>query len=570
VDRAQTILDRGSGGACAASAKRRYVEQSASAGYPSAPGLAAVAHVTLIRPALVSTPGSFSAIIAPPLGLAYVAGALEKAGHNLTVIDALGDACNARRPAAYPGLVAYGLSNDEIVERIPPTTQGVGLSVMFSQQWPHVEALARAIRAHLPNVPIFVGGEHATATWTYLLEHCPEVTVCVLGEGEMAAVDLADWIDGKRQLEEIPGIAFRQDDRPYRSAARPRVRQPETLPRPAWHLFPMEEYLSRGLGHGVNRGRSIPMLATRGCPFQCTFCSSPSMWTTRYVVRPVEDVVDEIESYIDHYAITNVDFEDLTAFIKREWILAFCRELERRGVRITFQLPSGTRSEALDREVLEALHRTGCRNIVYAPESGSERTLERIKKRVHLDRMIDSMRAAMDVGIVTKVNVIIGFPFEQRADIFATLRFCLRLAWLGVEDVPLYPFCPYPGSAIYADLRARNLVPEMSNAYFASLSFMDLMHVPSVCDGITGKELAFYRSVGMALFIVVGYVRRPSRGLRTIRNLAQGRQESSVEQRLDQLLVRPLRRALARWKKPGPRTQPVSTSSAPPGFLAQK
>src|SRR5690242_509735 len=204
-----------------------------------------MAHLTLIRPPLVATRGSYSVTIAPPLGLAYVAAALEEAGHALAVIDALGEAPESYRGAAYPGLMAYGLSIDEIVERIPPGTQGIGLSVMFSQQWPHVEALARAIRSRFPQVPIFVGGEHATASWKYLLAHCPEVTICVLGEGELSAVDIAEWIDGKRSIDEVSGIALRKDGVPQRNQARARVRSPETLPRPAWQLFPMEEYLAR-------------------------------------------------------------------------------------------------------------------------------------------------------------------------------------------------------------------------------------------------------------------------------------------------------------------------------------
>jgi anaerobic magnesium-protoporphyrin IX monomethyl ester cyclase len=515
-----------------------------------------VAHVTLIRPPLVSAPRSYSAIIAPPLGLAYVAAALESAGHRLCAIDALGEAPEARGPAAHPGLVAYGLTIEEIVARIPAETQGVGISVMFSQQWPHVEALVRAIHARRGDVPIFVGGEHATATWEYLLAHCPEVTICALGEGEHAAVDIADWLDGKARLEDIPGIARREDGHPMRNPDRPRERRPETLPPPAWHLFPMEEYLARGLGHGVNRGRSIPMLATRGCPFQCTFCSSPAMWTTRYVVRPVADVVDEIESYIERYAITNVDFEDLTAFIKRDWILAFCRELARRGIRITYQLPSGTRSEALDREVLEALYATGCRNLTYAPESGSVRTLVRIKKKVHLDSMLDSMRAAVDLGIVTKVNMIIGFPFEERRDVFDTIRLCLRMAWIGVEDIPLFPFIPYPGSAIHDDLRARGAAPPMDNEFFAALGFSNMKAIRSSCEHLSERELTFYRTVGMILFIVVSYARHPRRLVRTAKNLVRARKESAVEERLDQVLLQPIRRMLRRTRT----HRPVATA----------
>jgi hypothetical protein len=95
----------------------------------------------------VSAPRSYSVIIAPPLGLAYVAAALEQAGHRLAVIDALGDAPDASGSAAHPGLVAYGLAIDEIVARIPAETQGIGLSVMFSQQWPHSTTTSRPAAA---------------------------------------------------------------------------------------------------------------------------------------------------------------------------------------------------------------------------------------------------------------------------------------------------------------------------------------------------------------------------------------------------------------------------------------
>ena len=474
----------------------------------------------------------------PPLGPAYVAAALEQAGHRVSVIDALGEALSSRYPAAHPALVAYGLTIPEIVRRIPADTQGVGLSVMFSQLWPHVEAIVQAIRRRFPVVPIFVGGEHATATWSYLLEHCPEVTLCVLGEGELTAVAVAEWIDGRRRIEDVGGIARRVDGKPHLNEARTRVGQPEQLPRPAWHLFPLESYLSRGLGHGVNRGRSIPMLATRGCPFQCTFCSSPAMWTTRYATRPPADVVDEIQSHVARYGISNVDFEDLTAIIKRSWILEFCRELERRNVRITYQLPSGTRSEALDRGVLEALSRTGCRNITYAPESGSTRTLDRIKKRVHLDRMLESMRIAAELGMVVKVNMIIGFPFEERRDIWATLRFCMELAKAGVDDIPLYTFVPYPGTELYDEMRREGLVAEMNNDYFASLGFMDVSQTPSFCKGIGSAELNFYRTGGMMAAAALAYAAHPSRMLRTFRNLARGTSESSVELQLSGFLRR--------------------------------
>jgi radical SAM superfamily enzyme YgiQ (UPF0313 family) len=501
-----------------------------------------VAHITLIRAPFVTSTYTFSTVLEPPLGLAYVAAALEDSGHRVALIDSVGEALDQRQPAAHPGLIAYGLSIQEILERIPDDTQAIGVSVMFSQQWPHAEALVRAIHARCPDTPIFIGGEHATVTWEYLLARCPEITACVLGEGELTAVELAAWVDGKFPLESVAGIAFRDGGTPRKSVVRTRVNELATLPWPAWHLVPLEAYFSRGMYQGVNRGRSMPILATRGCPFRCTFCSSPEMWTTRYVVRPVEELVDEIESYVKTHEISNVDFEDLTAFIKRDWILALCAEIERRQLRITYQLPGGTRSEALDREVLEALYRTGCRNITYAPESGSTRTLKRIKKKVRLDRMLDSMKAAVAVGMVVKLNMIIGFPFETRRDIFATLRFCLKLARLGVEDIPIYLFSPYPGTELYDDLRRDGILPEMSNEYFAGLTYNDVSRGTRLCAAVGPVEIELYRIFGMVASLAIAYAMHPSRVLRTVRNVFRGAEESMVERRLRKLLRRRPRR----------------------------
>jgi len=311
-------------------------------------------------------------------------------------------------------------------------------------------------------------------------------------------------------------------------------------------LFPLEQYLANGYAHGVNRGRSIPMLATRGCPYQCTFCSSPDMWTTRYYMREPAAVVDEISDYVERYHIANVDFEDLTAFIEREWILDFCAEIERRGLRITFQLPSGTRSEALDDEVLSALYRSGCRNLTYAPESGSPEILRAIKKKAHPARVLASMRIAKRVGVNVKANLMIGFPDETRRDLFRTLRFGLRAAWMGVDDIPLFPFSPYPGNRIYDDLRADGTLPPPDDAYFARLGYMDVTLMSSVCRHIGTLELNVYRILGMATFYALGYVRHPSRLLRTFRNVAAGSSESVLEQRLVEYKERWKRRRAAR------------------------
>ena len=109
-----------------------------SAGHSSQPSSRRPVRITLIRPPAVASLHAYSIAVVPPLGPAYIAAALESAGHQVTVIDALGEAPLARHPSAHPRLVAHGLTIAEIVARIPPDVQGIGVSVMFSQQWPHV------------------------------------------------------------------------------------------------------------------------------------------------------------------------------------------------------------------------------------------------------------------------------------------------------------------------------------------------------------------------------------------------------------------------------------------------
>ncbi len=262
-------------------------------------------------------------------------------------------------------------------------------------------------------MPIVLGGEHATAVPELCLEDAPALLACAVGEGEDTVVELLEACVGRRDLAGVAGIVYRAADGPRRTADRARIRDVDRIPLPRWDLTPIERYLDGGLSFGVDRGRTMPLFATRGCPYRCTFCSSPRMWTTRYTTRAPALVVDEIEEYVRRYRVENIDFYDLTSIVKPDWILEFCRLLDARGLRITWQLPSGTRSEALDEPVLRAMYRSGCRNVSYAPESGSERTLEAIKKKVKLDHIEQSMRTAVRIGLNVKANILIGFPDEQ-------------------------------------------------------------------------------------------------------------------------------------------------------------
>ncbi len=502
------------------------------------------AHITLVRAPLISRVGSLNNEVVPALGCAYLAAYVRKFGYETELVDGAALALNQVHPfPGFPGYQLQGVPLAELVARVPSHTQVIGVSCMFSAEWVVVREMIYALRQRFPDALLVGGGEHFSALPEYSLRDCPALDVIVRGEGEHTFYELleayaaGDW-------REVRGLVYLDAEGELReNTAQPRIRDAESLPWPYWPPGYLEAFWEAGKSYGVRTGRDMPMLATRGCPYQCTFCSSPTMWTTRYVMRDVDDIVAEIAHYIERYRITSIQLYDLTAFVRKSFTLAFCKKLEAEGIKIRWSLPSGTRSEALDDETLHWLKRTGCEYLAYAPESGSPRTLEIIKKRVHLDRMVTSIRSARREGIVLRTNLIIGFPHETRRDILDTLFFGLRMAVLGVDEVPYYLFSAYPGTAIFRDLVERGELT-LSDTYFMELvsfngKFSDLWPRGVVNPHVSPLELASLRLLFMLANYGLGYAMRPVRVGRTLRNLATGSDAATVlENRLQDALQR--------------------------------
>ena len=495
-------------------------------------------HITLLRPSMVQSPHAWIAAFTPPLGLAYLASSLRAAGHTVEAIDAIAE--GLEQYLEEDGYTFQGLSIEETIDRLDPATDLIGVSCMFTQDWPWLRRVLRAIRQRFPSTTIVIGGEHVTACPEFCLRDCPEIDYCVLGEGEATLVELAANLGDGGACDRVPGLAMLRDGEFVRSVPRERIREVDKIPWPAWDLFPVEKYLTSDNGHGVHLGRSMPILATRGCPYKCTFCSNPVMYGNLWMPREPADVLDEIEHYLHTYGAENIDFYDLTMIVRKSWILEFCRLIDERGLKFTWQLPTGTRSEVVDDEVSAALYRTGCRHIVYAPESGSAETLRDIKKQVDLAKVTASMRMALRNRLAIKCNLIIGFPHETRRQLWQTLRFYWRLAVLGVDVSAIYLFSPYPGSDLYNELRADGTIGAMDDDYFRSLAaFADAVNAASYSKHMSSRELFWYRTVGMLVFAVLCFGLHPGRLFRLCKNLLWGqRHETMLETRLAAMIKR--------------------------------
>jgi anaerobic magnesium-protoporphyrin IX monomethyl ester cyclase len=482
--------------------------------------------------ALVNPPGikTFSGLQMhtpnPPLGLAYIAAAVREAGFPYRVIDATGEALDAVSP--YPDrddFMVQGLTLAETVGRIPADADVIGVSCMFSTLWPLTHRVADAIRARFPRALLVLGGEHGTAVPEHVLATSP-FDVVVLGEGEETFVELLRARAAGRPLGEVKGLAYREHGRVLTTGLSGRRRDVDAIPLPDWDSFPIREYIDRHQTNGINLGRSMPILGTRGCPFQCTFCSNPAMWTQRWIARNPGRLADEMELYQRKFAVTNFDFQDLTAIVKRQWIVDFCRELIGRGLSITWQMPSGTRAEVFDDEVADLLYRSGCRALAFAPESGSPQILKVVKKQVDLDHMLTAMRAAVRRGLKLSCFIVIGFPDDTPATLRQTLSLIRRMAVLGVYDVAVSKFVPYPGSELFRRLQREGKL-ELDDEFFVSPMDFYTAKAPSYADAVSTRRLYWTMLWLFVNFYVLSFALRPWRVVRALgRALLTGREET--------------------------------------------
>lgn len=492
--------------------------------------------VALVAPPTITAPKTLSFYGAvPPLGLAYVAAAAEQAGHKVEVVDATGEGLERLRPwsTGVGEMVLQGLDTPEILERFEGP-EVLGISHLFLHQSDWLRGFVAAARRRWPEVLIVLGGENATAHAGAWMAR-GEVDCCVLGEGEqtfealLAAVaelpEEASRTQRSTAIASLPGLWGSAGKGP----ASPRNRNLDTVAEPAWHHFPVEAYLAAGKSGGVDRGPSMPVLTSRGCPFRCTFCSAPTMWGTRYERRSVRAVVDEIEGLQDRYGIRNVDLNDLTAMLTKDWILELCEEVEARGLNVTLQLPSGTRSEAIDEEAAEAMFRAGVRNFTYAPESGSEEVLRRIKKRVKLPSLRRSLRGAISAGLQTHASIIIGFPGERWQDLWQSWKLSQALADDGLHTLSVMVFAPYPGSALYEELRKSGRLIEDEAWYYGAL-LRSAGGGRSHHDFLDARALGGIQLAMLLTFFARQYLQRPERLLSIAGNLAKGEQRNVMDQ----------------------------------------
>ncbi|RIK94726.1 MAG: B12-binding domain-containing radical SAM protein [Proteobacteria bacterium] len=355
--------------------------------------------------------------------LPYVAAALRADGHEVEILDLL----LARTTPA---------KIERRMERFRP--QAVGITSVTLNH--HIaEGIAAVVRKCDERVPIVMGGPHVSFEIEGSFQRLPALDFVAIGEGEHTMRELVGALEGRMDLRDVRGLAGidRAAGRVWKTAPRPLEDDLDTLPNPARDLVPLARYLAFDSHASV--------VTSRGCPYECIFCSAPA-WTGRKVrYRDPAQCVDEIEE-LARLGFTEITIEDDLFTLYRKHFLAVCGELERRATGIRWNAFS--RVDTITPEIVETMARAGCQAICFGVESGNQEVLDLVKKNSNLDKVKQAMRMTQDAGISALASFIIGLPGETEQTLRKTVEFAEELK---NEFGSLYGFhilSPFPGTEV--------------------------------------------------------------------------------------------------------------------------
>jgi anaerobic magnesium-protoporphyrin IX monomethyl ester cyclase len=385
----------------------------------------------------------------PPLGLGYIAAVLERAGHEVSILDCVVSGFESLRLLP-DGRLRHGLDGEDLARQIRAfKPQVVGVSNLFSAQSQaahHVCELVRSIDASIVTV---MGGAHPSCVAEEVLADA-NVDYVVRGEGELAMLRLVEALEHGRRVPDDPsGLAFRDEGAVRLFPAAAPLADLDGLPLPARHLLPMKEYFHHRSPHGtvVRRHPCTNMITSRGCPARCSFCSIHTVWGRRFRWHNAARVLHEIESLVEDYGVREIQFEDDNLTLNKPRMREICQGIVDRGFDVLWTTPNGVATWALDEHLLGLMRRAGCYHIAIAVESGSQDTLDRIiGKPLDLHKVPPIVRAARKLGMGVSAFFVVGFPGETRAAIDETFDYAMSL---GADHVHFFTATPYPGTELF-------------------------------------------------------------------------------------------------------------------------
>jgi len=439
----------------------------------------------------------------PPLGLLFVAGSAREAGHDVRVYDARVD-------------------QDAVAQMLATRPDVVGMTVVTAAMPSALDA-ADAVRSGCPAARIVFGGPHPTALPDETVR-LPQVDYVITGEGEGPFAALLEVLarEGtsadRAALSGIPGVRFTDTDGSCVSGPEGcwlSNEELDDLPRPAFDLMDTAAYFAGPQEHGLwQKGhRILPIIASRGCPYTCTFCCRVMGQRPRY--HSADWVIDEVSRLQRDCGVDEIYFEDDDFFVKRDRGLEILVRLASLTPRPYFKFSNGVRIERIDREVLGAIRDAGGYTLSFGIESGCPATLRRMNKKTDLELVRRNVALSKEFGFRIGANCIIGYPGETEEDIRESVNF---LVGLKVDSMAIVNLVPFPGTEVRRFCEEKGyLTPaagDWGNYYFAINAPIPLISTPQLgVEDVKRLVRWAYRRTYL----------RPAFVVQAIRNVSPGR-----------------------------------------------
>jgi len=484
----------------------------------------------IINPNIVTQKGDFFGTGIPymPIIPAYIAAYLRGKECDVKVIDAFGEDPSIKR-VENEKFIVQGLSYDKIIGRINGSETLICIYAGHLVEHFVVINIIDKIRNKHPRIKIAII-ENSQAVTAYSLVNAKKeffdakADFIIYGEPEEAVFNILKKLSSKkhsakpseqsnmnkspdtRKFSEINNIIYEEKGEIKINPISHRPADLDSLPFPAWDLFPIKNYWKLGYAHATYQTSYLPLLSSRGCPFNCAFCVIPSTNLRKWNKRSAKNVFDEISHFVKKYRIKEFHFEDLNAIIDKERIQELCRYIIDAHLNIKLKFVSGIKIECLDEKTIVLLKQAGCDYISFSPESGSNNVLRLMNKPFNHEYAIEMLKVMERMDITTQACFILGFPGEKKADITRTEKYLYRLFRTGLDETAILVMTPVPGSRTYE--QARGLHKNLSALTFSPVWRKDYdyynkkrlkMYVISQLIKISYHPVKFFNNIFHAL-----------------------------------------------------------------------
>jgi anaerobic magnesium-protoporphyrin IX monomethyl ester cyclase len=366
--------------------------------------------------------------VMPPISLPSIGGVLRKYGYNVRIVDC----------------IVADLSTEEVVEiatEFKPLLIVVNFSTAtFAGDVELVNALAAVYDGHITAI-----GTHVTALPTESLQDS-QLTSVVRGEPEATCLDLVNCIKHGEDLASVKGITYRANGSILQNETREFIEDLDSLPFPARDLLDNQKYTLPV----VNRPYTL-IISSRGCPYNCVFCTAKTYYGRNLRLRSPEKILEEIEEIVYRDKIHYITMWSDTFTLDREFVVKICEGIISKGLDVHWMCNS--RVDKVDREMLLLMRKSGCIGISYGVESGVQEILDNVKKNITLNEIKDAFRWTNEAGIESLAHVIFGLPGESMDTIKQTINFVIGL---DPDYAQFYCAIPFPGTEFYRLAKEKN------------------------------------------------------------------------------------------------------------------